>query len=198
MLAQVSSATLRILLFRAGPQDFPFDPQLTRVLAPLAFLAQFLLFVQVAPSSLAVTAGLVTVGGLSLTTRNLLRMRQLDSRYHQTFHALLATTAVLTFALVPLISQVAPVYEQILANPEILEQGTAPQIPTGITLLVNLLSFWNLAVSASIYRNAANFTVGIGVVVAVVVTFVVFSLMVFALSLVATLMGIVPGAGAGL
>src|SRR3546814_4588943 len=36
MLASLFCATLRILFFRAGPQDFPYDPRLT---APLAVSA---------------------------------------------------------------------------------------------------------------------------------------------------------------
>ena len=36
MFSQAMMAALRILAFRAGPQDFPFSPQLMQMLAPLA------------------------------------------------------------------------------------------------------------------------------------------------------------------
>src|SRR3546814_9616390 len=110
------SATLRILFFRAGPQDFPYDPRLTAPLAVSAGLANGLMFMQVLPIGAALVMAITMVGGMALATRAILRTRQLDARYHQTFAALLANNAALTFLLVPFFAQIAPMLREPLGR----------------------------------------------------------------------------------
>src|SRR3546814_12943968 len=74
------SATLRILFFRAGPQDFPYDPRLTAPLAVSAGLANGLMFMQVLPIGAALVMAITMVGGMALATRAILRTRQPDAR----------------------------------------------------------------------------------------------------------------------
>jgi hypothetical protein len=108
MFSQAFATTLRMLLFRAGPQDFPFAAALTPALLVLATVANTLLFSQVLPLSMALGIALAMVGAMALVTRSILRLRNAANRFQQTFNSLLATTAVLTLALLPPFIQVAP------------------------------------------------------------------------------------------
>lgn len=189
MYAQTFAVTLRILGFRAGPQDFPFDPRLTAPLMLLAGLANFLVFVQVLPvvSSAAMAAAMIAA--TALVTRSVLRARDLLSRYNQTFNALLATAAALTFMLLPLFAQVAPSLREVAANPELLEQADALKLPQGVVFLMNLLNFWNFGVTAHIFRHAANVQLWVGVVIALIIAFVVLFFVAFAGTLAGVLVG---------
>src|SRR3546814_2509380 len=93
--------------------DFPYDPRLTAPLAVSAGLANDLMFMQVLPIGAALVMAITMVGGMALATRAILRTRQLDARYHQTFAALLATNAALTFLLVPFFAQIAPMLREL-------------------------------------------------------------------------------------
>src|SRR3546814_15467349 len=65
MLASLFSATLRILFFSAGPQDFPYDPRLTAPLAVSAGLANGLMLLQVLQMGAALVMAIRTVWGLA-------------------------------------------------------------------------------------------------------------------------------------
>src|SRR3546814_17766016 len=75
MLASLFSATLRILFFRAGPQDFPYDPRLTAPLAVSAGLANGLMFMQVLPIGAALVMAITVVGGMAQSGRASCRER---------------------------------------------------------------------------------------------------------------------------
>ena len=60
MIGNALRLTLHILLFRAGPQDFPFDPLLTRFLLPFGVLANYAVFAMVLPPGLAVAMAAAT------------------------------------------------------------------------------------------------------------------------------------------
>lgn len=168
MLASLFNVTLRALILRAGPQDFPFDPRLTAPLALFAGAANAAMFAQVLPLGSAVAMAAALVAGLALITRTLLRMRKLEARAQQTLAALLATNALLTLALVPLFMQVAPVFKLIAENPALLEQPDAVKMPQGIAFVMNVLNLWSFVVTASIFRHAANVSLGIGFLLAFV------------------------------
>ncbi len=189
MYAQVFAATLRILGFRAGPQDFPFDPKLTVPLIAVTVLANALLFVQVLPFPTAVVMALAMVGGTALVTRSVLRARGLAERFNQTFNALLATSALVMLIMVPLFAQVAPILREVAAKPELLEEPEALRMPQGITFLMNLLNFWNFAVTAYIFRHAANVQMWVGVLIALIVAFIVLFCVIFAGSVAGVLFG---------
>ena len=121
MFDQLLSVTVRTLLFRAGPQDFPFDSRLLPPVIFIAVVANVMMFGQVMPAPAAAAMSAAMVGGLALVTRSVLRIRQLASRFQQTYMALLATSAVLTLALVPLFAQMAPALRLVAENPKLLE-----------------------------------------------------------------------------
>lgn len=189
MLATLLTATLRILLFRGGPQDFPYDPKLTAPLAVAAALANGLMFVQVLPLGAAVVMAIAMVGGLALATRGVLRARQLEARFHQTFAALLATNAALTFLLVPFFVQIAPTLRELASNPELLEHPEQVKLPQGVAFIMNALNIWSFAVTASIFRHAANVSMALGLLISLAVAVALLFLVAFAGSFAGMLFG---------
>jgi len=178
MLTQAATVTLRILLFRAGPQDFPHAPALVAWLPVAATVAYFALFRVALPTGFALVLAAVSVGALALVTHSLLSARRVVNRFQQTFHALLATGIVLTLASIPPMAALAPALQQIAQNPELLQQPGAVQVSPAASLLLNLLNLWNFAVYAHIFRHAANTRLWIGVLIAL---FVVFSVLMLSL-----------------
>ncbi len=164
MFAQAAAVTWRILGFKAGPQDFPFHPQLTQTLLPLMILIGYVEYSFTLPPTVALAQSAATVAGLALFTWQLLRLRNFGSRFQQAFNALLATGIVLTLFLLPAVASLAPFVKQIAANPELIGKLEVPALPT---LLAALLSVWNLAVSAHIYRNALEIGMGLAFAAAV-------------------------------
>lgn len=166
MLLQFFLTSLRILVFRAAPQDLPFAPRLSLPLGLLVALANTLMLAQVLPTGPSLFTGIAMASGMALITRLILRARKLEARFHQTFAAFAATTAILTFALVPLFAQLAPAMREIATDPTLLEHPDKLQLPSGVVFLMNLINLWNFAVTASILRHAANVTTGIGMMLA--------------------------------
>ena len=176
---QALAVALRILLFRAGPQDFPHAPQLVAVLPAAAVAAYFALFAVALPLGVSLLLSVLSVGALALVTHSLLSARRMANRFQQTYHALLATGIVLTLASIPPMAALAPALKQIAANPELLQQPGAVQTPAAASLLLNLLNLWNLAVYAHIFRHAAETRLGVGVLIALFVVFSVLLLSIF-------------------
>jgi hypothetical protein len=183
MLSQAATAALRILLFRAGPQDFPHVPQLVVPLPALAIGAYFALYAILLPPAMSLVLALASVGALALVTNSLLSARRVANRFQQTFHALLATGTVLTLLSIPPMIALAPALRQIAASPELLQQPGAVQAPALASLLVNLFNLWNLAVYGHIFRHAADVRLWSGMLIAL---FVVLSVLL--LSIVAAQM----------
>lgn len=168
MFAQTLEATVRILFLRAGPQDFPYANGLTPVLVALAVLANGLVFSRVLPPPMALGIALAMVAALAMITRSILRMRDVLNRFQQTFNALLATTTVLTLALLPGFTQMAPQILELAKHPELLEKPGAVQISGIAVFFMNLVNFWNFIVTAHIFRHAANVNLWVGIVIAFV------------------------------
>lgn len=189
MYAQTATTTLKILMFRAGPQDLPFSVDLTRTLMPLAVVANFWMFSMALPMAMAVAMSIAMVGGMAMVTNSLLKARKMTPRFNQTFNALLATGTVLTLLQLPPFSQVAPILVKATLNPKMLENPEALNLPQGAVMLMNLLTFWSLGVTAHIYRSAINVNFGIGILVAVLVAFAVWFLMMVSGSLVGAMLG---------
>ncbi len=97
MLSAAYLATLKILLFRAGPADFPYSEQagLSRGCIVFGIVATAAMLGQMLPLTMALASGVVATAGLSMFVRTALRLRGLESRYAQTRNALLATGSVL-------------------------------------------------------------------------------------------------------
>jgi hypothetical protein len=192
MLTQAASVTLRILVFRAGPQDFPFGPGLGTVLIPLAVLANYLVLAAALPSNLlAAIVAATMVAGIGFATKLVLRARHLESRFAQTFHAQLATNAVLTLIMLMPMRELAPVLLQITQHPELLEQKPpAVAVPAGPVMIMNLVNIWTFAVSAHIFRHAANVKLWSGALLALLVSVALLLFVTFFASLLAAALGV--------
>lgn len=190
MFAQALTVALRILVFRAGPQDFPYAPALTPWMAGAAFLANLTVFLQAMPAGLAVVMSLAMVAGAAFATRVLLQARQLDSRYNQTLNALFLCTALLTLALAPPFASIAPALRELAGNPELMKDPAQMQFAPGPVLMMNLLNLWNLMVTVHIYRHAAGFNLLVSLLVTMVIAFSVMFFVVLMGSLVGGLLGL--------
>ncbi|TXH04518.1 MAG: hypothetical protein E6R07_07585 [Nevskiaceae bacterium] len=166
MFAQALNVTLRILVLRAGPQDFPFGAGLTPVLVLLAAAANTAVFSRVLPLPMALGIALAMVLAMAVVTRSILRARKLDNRFAQTFDALMATGAVLTLALLPPFAQIAPQLLDLAKHPEALADPEKVQMPGLPVFVMNLLNFWSFAVTAHIFRHAANVQLWVGLFIA--------------------------------
>lgn len=195
MMTSVAVATLRLLFFRAGPQDFPYQPGLTRVLVPAAVVVNFVLASITLPPALAAISAVAAVFALSVSTRSLLRVRNLENRYEQTFHALLATSSAIALAFIAPASELVPEVMRYAQNPELLQQAeVAAKLPAGAVLVFDLLLIWNFAVSANIYRHSANLRLPLAVLVAMLISFSLLMFVGFATSLIGGLLGLEPPA----
>jgi hypothetical protein len=178
MFYQALIVTLRILTFRAGPQDFPYaqQPALTYVCVAFAVLANAAVARLVAPWSAALALGVVVVAALWLYTRLALRMRGLDNRLQQTFNSLLTTSSVLTLALWPPAARLVPAMQQMLEqlakNPDAMQHPESlPQMNGSLVLLIYLILFWQFAVTVNIFRHATDTRPLGGVLIALLCVF---------------------------
>jgi hypothetical protein len=163
MFAQALKLTLRILLFRAGPQDFPYSTGmgLTYACLALALLANTATAATAVSLPGALVTALVVVASIAAVVRGTLGARKLQNRFQQTFNSLLTTNALLTALMLPPFAQLAPAMKTFLeamaANPDLANHPEQwPAIPSGAALLVDLIGLWQIAVCAHIFRHAAE------------------------------------------
>jgi hypothetical protein len=173
MLSQVATVALKISLFRAGPQDLPYSPTLTRFTVALALLAAFLQYRMTLPDVSAAVHAIAWVAALAAFTYVLLQPRGLLNRLRQTLDSLYITGAVLTLVMLPPLSAVAPLMVRIAENPDLARTEQLPALPS---LLVTVASLWNFLIWAHIYRHALDTRPGIGALVALLGTVVTVSL----------------------
>lgn len=200
MYAQALSATLKLLLFRVGPEDFPYGDALVRVTIPITLLAYTMLFSLMLPIGLAAVIGLAMIAALAVSTRSILRMRKFENRFQQTFNALLATGAALTLAQVPLFAQIAPEMMKVMQEMQQASEGSEiivrpesardmSQISAVPVFLLNLLSFWSFLVQAHIFRHGTGVSYWVGGLIALLVSLISLFFAVFGGSVVAALLG---------
>ncbi len=163
MLTQVASVTLRLLFFRAGPEDFPYsgDQRLSAACIALAVIASATMMALLVPLPLALFGAVVNVGFLALLTRTTLAARKLGARFQQTFNSLVITNGLLTLAMVPFMAQIAPAWftlkKQAEQNPDLLNHPELwPQIPVVADTLLTLFGIWQLALMGFIFSRAAG------------------------------------------
>jgi hypothetical protein len=197
MLPQAFWISLRILFFRSGPEDLPYDQGRVLSVVCVAFgvLANSVVALIAAqggvqvqelnamPSmAFVVAVGVSAVLAMGLFTRLTLQMRQLNNRFQQTFNTLLLTSSVLSLMMVPamrLMIPLLPLFEKLQAHPELAQDpATIEQLPPWTLplsmLLLGLLG-WQFAVTAFIYRRAANVQIGGGVFIALLCVLVIAS-----------------------
>ena len=171
MLANAVRITLRLMMFRSGPQDFPYSNQATQIVAPLAVLANFLQFRFTLPPTPALVQAVVSLATLVCAVMLLLQMRNLFNRAQQTCNALFATNCAFTLLLIPVLMPIAPVLQEIAANPDAMEQAQIPGVPM---LMMFGLSIWNLGVTAHILRHALDLRPWLAVGLSISLAFFVF------------------------
>jgi hypothetical protein len=166
MFTQALVTTLRILIFRAGPEDFPYDASHRLSLACIGFAVVgtgTLCLMQTSPA-VAIVSALLNIGMLALALRATLGARKLLNRFQQAFNALLTTTSVLTLAIVPFFVQVRPAYHELSAklaqNPELAQQPdqlSAIISPVaGPFFIIFVLLIWQLAVIGYVFYKTAG------------------------------------------
>ena len=196
MFSHALRVTLALLLFRGGPQDFPYSVALTRACALAAALASLLLMAPLIPLPLALAAALGGVVGLAFFTRTLLRARKLENRLLQTLGAQYLSGALFALAMWPAFQALAPELSRLLSDPAALESLRAgqpvdmQQPPMWATLLSDLLFFWSLAVSVRINRLAADLAIPAGILLTIASALVMMSFVVLAQLMAIPLMGL--------
>lgn len=193
MFAQAISTTLRILILRAGPQDFPYAKGLTQACVVLAAAANALVFSQVLPLAMSVAMSIAMVAAVALVTQSVLKARKLDNRFQQTFNALLASTSLLTLALFPPFAQIAPQILEVTKNPELLNNPDALHVSGAAVFVINLVNFWNFVVTAHIFRHAAGVNLWVGFLIAFIAAGIVLFLGVLGGSIGGVLFGGMAG-----
>lgn len=205
MFPQALRVTLALLLFRSGPQDFPYSVPLTRACAGLAVVASLLLMAPMIPWPLALAAALGGVVGLAFFTRTLLRVRKLENRLLQTLGAHYLTGALFALAMWPAFQALAPELTRLLSDPaamDALRSGQPLNLspPGWATLWSDVLFFWSLAVSVRIHRMSADLSIPTGLLLTLGAALVMLSFVVFAQLLampVLALLGLLPTSAAG-
>lgn len=172
MSNQAMAIALRILLFRAGPQDFPYSVAATRAIVPLTALIWILQYRLTLPMGQAIVQALASLAVLAAFSYLLLQKRKLLNRLRQTLDSLYLTDAVLTLVLLPPLSLIAPQMIRIADNPELARSDPLPALPA---LAVMAISLWNFLVSAHIYRNALDTHFGVGALTSLLATLVTVS-----------------------
>jgi hypothetical protein len=166
MLTKAMLITLRILVFRAGPEDFPYDqsPRLSLACMGFALVATAAFLSLRGSLPLAVLGAVLNIGMLALAMRATLAARKLQNRFQQAFNALLTTTSVLTLLTLPFFAQLLPVAQELAAklakNPDLAQQPDqlAPMVSgvAGSFMAFLLLGLWQLAVIGYVFYKAAG------------------------------------------
>jgi hypothetical protein len=172
MFNQAATVALRILLFRAGPQDFPYASALTRVVVPLTAFVWFLQYGLTLPPLAAGVHTFASIGALAAFTYILLQARGLLNRLRQTLDCLFLTDAMLTVLLLPPLSALAPYMVRMAEHQDLAKTEPIPALPA---LAVATVSLWNFLVSAHIYRHALGTHFGVGSLIALLAAFVTVS-----------------------
>ncbi|HEU0196268.1 MAG TPA: hypothetical protein VFQ88_03505 [Nevskiaceae bacterium] len=186
MLANLLTSILRLMVFRAGPQDVPYSPQLLRFIIPVAVAIGWILFSVVLPVLPAAVMSIVNVLGTVLVAQGILRARDLAGRVPQTVTALVGSGIILNLLMIYPAMLLAPHIAEIAKHPELLKTGGI-KLPEGPVLAVDGLNLWGFIISAYIYRHAANVRALGGIGFAILAGLVVLMLVLLAATFVSML-----------
>lgn len=176
MLAEAAWRTLQMLVFRAGPQDFPYAETLNRALPFVSVAGNAALLAVVLPPALALAMAVTMVVVMGAFTRGLLRARNVLNRFAQTFNSLLATDLAFKLLMLPLFLTLAPKFAELARDEQLLANPERVMLPQGPVLVLNLLTYWSFAVSVNIFRHAS----GLGILLSAFLTFLALTLTLFA------------------
>jgi hypothetical protein len=186
VIADSLKLSLRLMIFSGGPEDLPYAPQVTQLLAAFCVATSTLMLQFLLPLPVALGSSIAAVAAVALFNQTLLRLRRLEPRLAQTLAAHYATSGLFALMMTPVLAQIAPTIQELMNNPELLEKvksGAAKPSTPAATFIADILFFWSLLVTARIYRAAANLRFFGGVVVTVSSLFVVLSFFVFSQAL---------------
>jgi len=172
MPTQALATALRILLFRAGPQDFPYSESLARTIVPVAAMMLFLQYRLTLPPLQAIVQAFASLGVLAAFSYAMLQRRGLLNRLRQTLDSLFLTDAFMILFLLPPLSAIAPQMIRLADNPDLARTESLPPLPA---LAVMAVSMWNFLVTAHIYRHALNTHFGTGALTSLLSTLVTVS-----------------------
>ncbi|TAM10577.1 MAG: hypothetical protein EPN72_08890 [Nevskiaceae bacterium] len=174
----------QLLLFRTGPQDVPYSPQLVRILVPLAVVAGWIVFSMLLPPGVAIAMSVVNVLATVLVAEGILRSRDLAARSAQTVAALLGTGIVLNLLMAYPAHVLAPHLTELAKNPELVKTGDL-KLPQGAVIAMDVFNIWQFALTAFIYRHAANVRIFGGIGFALLASLVVLTLVFMVATLIA-------------
>lgn len=150
------SRLIGLLLFRSAPQDLPASQS---VLLGLAGLYVAIGTMVLAPGTgdwlLALAQNIVDVAVLLFYTRIALRLAGFETRFSQTFIALVGVNVLFSLLAWPLMLAMPPL---VAGQPETVS-------PLQLLLLGVLL--WNMIVLGNVYRHALEFRLAGGILVAI-------------------------------
>jgi hypothetical protein len=171
MFNAVVSATLRLLFFRAGPQDFPYSPTpaLSRAAILFAVIAVTLPELKVMAPLPAALFGGVMVLGLLVFVRLLLRLKKLENRFQQASNALLCATGALWLLALPAWTAVMPtmnaMQQKLIADPTLtesperfaaLQAEMQAAIPPSAAFMIFVIWIWQFAITARVLGKATD------------------------------------------
>lgn len=171
MLAELLKVAFRILLFRAGPEDFPYaeDGRWDRLAAGIGIGSTTVLFGLTQPLPLALLEGIVATAVVGVYARLVLRLRGLEARHAQTRNALLTCGGLLLAAMaVPLaaiLPHVTAYLDALVEAQRVAATGAEPTLPPVTTLtdapmihrtLLDVLGLWFIAVQTRILGRATG------------------------------------------
>lgn len=168
VLNQTLRSTLDILLLRSGPQDMPSSWALLQGLTAAFLIINALTLATNLPPVDAVVNAAVVTALLALFTHALLRRRQLQLRFAQTFTAIMATGAVLSLVGIWPILGLQPFFEALRALPPNPTPEQLPQPPLLPALGYLVIGSWQLVAVGQVYRHALDVTLGRGMMLAMV------------------------------
>jgi hypothetical protein len=173
MFNAVIAATLRLLTFRAGPQDFPFSatPGLTRSCVIFAIVAMALPEMTISSAPGALIFGLTMVLAIFWFLRVLLRLRKLENRFQQTFNSLLCVISALSLLTLPARNAAAPtiraMQQKLVDDPTIGESGDRfmallndmqGAVPQAASFMISVIGLWQLIAVTRLLRHASDTT----------------------------------------
>ncbi len=177
MFQSVLNATLNLMFFRGGPQDFPYHPPLTGVLVPLTVLVNFWVLAQALPAFMAGGASLAIVIGTAYAARMLLKFRGKNERFIQTYHSLLVVSALSTLLIWYPFAEIGPEMRRIALDPEAVERGETLVIPFWAAASMNLVNIWAFVVNANIFRQSGEMGYAASLLVAMLMTMTILGLL---------------------
>ncbi len=152
----------QVCTFKVGPQDLPSSNNLLFS----SILAYGLVSVLIAALSLplgqALASGVLDVALVGAMTQLLLWIRELNSRFYQTFIALMGSGAIIGFIAWPLLIMQVQAGEQAMVLPSLIIVG---------------LMIWNVAIVAHILRHTIDSPFFVGVGMALIYMYVSVSIM---------------------